>query len=97
MKSRDTGEGSISSTDGLYLLSIKVNTASISKNKKVLEGEDGDGRDPTPNNMSELVPAAKFRCWRQKIKVNKGGILKNTDAPQDEEHWRCICGTPGAR
>jgi hypothetical protein len=33
------------------------------------EKEGGDGRDPTPKNMVELMPAVKSRCWRKKLKV----------------------------
>jgi hypothetical protein len=36
--------------------------ARIRKFKAVEEREGGDGRDPTPKKMVELVPAEKSRC-----------------------------------
>jgi hypothetical protein len=63
--------------------------ASKEQEKTVVEErEGGDGRDPTPKNKGELMPAVKYRCWRQNLKVVsllakklKGGSLMNSNAP----------------
>jgi hypothetical protein len=64
--------------------------SSICKNKKILwrgeEREGGGGRNPTPKDMSDLMPAIKSRCWRQNLKV----LAQRTQKPlQDEEQWHC--------
>jgi hypothetical protein len=60
-------------------------------NRGVEDREGGDGRDPTPKNMGELVPAVKSRCWQQNFKL----VAQRTQALlQDEEQWSCTCTHP---
>jgi hypothetical protein len=41
--------------------------------------------------MGVLMPAEKFRCWRQKLKVVAQRIQKKK---QDAEQWRCTWTHP---
>jgi organic hydroperoxide reductase OsmC/OhrA len=52
------------------------------------QGKAGDGRDFTLNNTSELMPAAKSRCWGQNLEVVAQKTQKKL---QVEEQWRCTC------
>jgi hypothetical protein len=55
------------------------------------EREGGDGRDITQKNISELMPAANSRYWRQNLKVV---AQRAQSLLQDEEQWRCDCAHP---
>jgi hypothetical protein len=49
-----------------------MDAASICKNKKnkgLKERDGGDGHNPNPKNMGELMPAAESHYWRQNLKV----------------------------
>jgi hypothetical protein len=39
------------------------------KEQNNLRREGRDGRDPSLKNIGVLMPAAKFRCWQQNLKV----------------------------
>jgi hypothetical protein len=63
----------------------------LQKQKKVRDREGEDGRDPTLKNLSELMPAAKSRFWRQNLKV----VAHRTQTPlQGKERLHCTCAHP---
>jgi hypothetical protein len=53
--------------------------------------EGGGGRDPTLKNTGVLMPAAKYGCLWQNLKV----VAQRTRTLlQGEEQWRCTCAHP---
>jgi hypothetical protein len=55
------------------------------------EKEGGDGRNPTLKNVGVMMPAAKFRFWRQNLKV----VAQRTQALfKDVDQMRCTCAHP---